>query len=59
MRDIAELLERKRKLLDRRQAVGPEHLAAVERELQEIDQALTRLESKEAPPTAPHTPWLP
>jgi hypothetical protein len=53
MRDIAELLERKRKLLDRRQEVGPEHLAALEHELHEIDEALTRLESKEAPPTAP------
>lgn len=54
MRNIAELLERKRKLLDSRQEVEPERLAAVERELQEIDQALTRLELKEAPPTAPH-----
>jgi hypothetical protein len=53
MRDIAKLLERKRKLIDRRQEVGPEHLAAVEHELQEIDAALTLLESKEAPPTAP------
>jgi hypothetical protein len=53
MRDIAELLERKRKLLDRRQQVGPEHLAAVEHELQKIDEALTRLESKEALPTVP------
>jgi hypothetical protein len=54
MDDIAELLERKRKLLDRRQEAGYEHLAAVEHELQEIDEALTRLELKEAPPTAPH-----
>lgn len=54
MREIAELLEHKRKLLDRRQEVEPEHLAAVERELQEIDEALTRLELKEAPPTALH-----
>lgn len=53
MRDIAELLERKRKLLDRRQEVGPEHLAAVEQELQEIDEALSRLESRQTPPNAP------
>jgi len=53
MYDIAELLERKRKLLDRRQDAGSEHLAAVEHELQEIDEALTRLELREAPPTAP------
>ena len=54
MRDIAELLERKRMLLDRRQEAGPDLLDEVEKELQEIDRALTRLESKEAPPTAPH-----
>jgi hypothetical protein len=53
MYDIAELLERKRKLLDRRQEAGYEYLAAVERELQQIDEVLTRLESTEAPPTAP------
>ena len=54
MRDIAELLERKRMLLDRRQEAGPEFLDLVEKELQQIDRALTRLESKETPPTAPH-----
>jgi hypothetical protein len=54
MCDVAELLERKRMLLDRRQEARPEELAAVDHELQEIDEALTRLESKEAPPTAPY-----
>jgi hypothetical protein len=53
MLDVAELLERKRTLLDLRQEAEPEHRAAVERELQKIDEALTRLESKETPPTAP------
>jgi hypothetical protein len=45
MRDVAELLERKRTLLDRRQEAEPDCLAEVEQELQEIDQALSRLES--------------
>jgi hypothetical protein len=54
MRDVVELLERKRALLDRKQEAGPERLAEVERELQEIDQALNRLESPETPPTAPN-----
>lgn len=53
MRNVAELLERKRRLLDRRQQADPDNLARVERELQEIDCALTRLESKEVPRTAP------
>ena len=53
MYDVAELLERKRRLLDRRQDAGSESLAAVEHELRQIDEALTRLELKEAPPTAP------
>lgn len=59
MRNIAELLDRKRTLLDRRHEAGPEHLAEVEHELQEIDEALSRLESKDAPPTAPHHPDRP
>jgi hypothetical protein len=54
MLDVAELLERKRTLLDLRHEAGPDRRAAVERELQEIDEALTRLESKETPRTAPH-----
>ena len=53
MRDIAELLERKRALLDLRQNAEPEQLAKIEHDLRDIDETLTRLESKEAPPTAP------
>jgi len=56
MRVAAELLERKRKLLTRRQEGGTKHLAAVERELKNIDDALTRLELNDAPPTAPMLP---
>lgn len=56
MRVAAELLERKRKLLARRQEGDTEHLAAVERELKNIDDALTRLELNDAPPTAPMSP---
>ena len=59
MRNVAELLERKRTLLDRRHVVGTEHLAEVEHELHEIDEALSRLESTDAPPTAPHHPDRP
>ena len=59
MRNVAELLERKRTLLDRRHEAGREHLAEVEHELQEIDEALSRLEAKEAPPTAPISPEAP
>ena len=44
MRNVAELLERKRRLLDRRHEVGPEHLAEVEHELHEIDAALSQLD---------------
>ncbi|MBR0939385.1 hypothetical protein [Bradyrhizobium jicamae] len=47
MRDIAELLERKRTLLDRRQDAEPGLLAVVELELEEIDRTLTRLESRQ------------
>ena len=53
MRDPAKLLERKKKLLVRRQEGKIENLAAVERELKNIDEALTRLEASHAPPTAP------
>ena len=56
MREAAKLLERKRKLLARRQEGNSEHLAAIERELKNIDDALTRLEVKDAPPTAPVSP---
>lgn len=48
MHGVAEILERKRKLLDRRQEAGPARFAAVERELEEIDAVLTRLESTAA-----------
>jgi hypothetical protein len=51
MLEVAELLERKRKLLDLRQEAEPEHRGAVERELHQIDEALTL--QKETPPTAP------
>jgi hypothetical protein len=59
MRNIAELLERKRTLLDRRHEVGSKHLAEVEHELHEIDEALSRLECMDAPPTAPQHPDRP
>ncbi|WP_407179944.1 hypothetical protein [Bradyrhizobium sp. STM 3562] len=54
MRDVLELLARKRALLDCRQEAEADRLAEVERELREIDEALSRLESSEAPPTSPH-----
>lgn len=53
MSEAAKLLERKRKLLARRQEGNVQHLAAVERELKNIDDALTRQEVNDAPPTAP------
>ena len=56
MREAAKLLERKRKLLARRQEGNVEHLAAVELELKNIDDALSRLEVNDAPPTAPMLP---
>jgi hypothetical protein len=46
MRDVAELLERKRTLLDRRQEAKPDRLVDVEHELREIDQALSRLKAE-------------
>lgn len=51
---VAELLERKRTLLDDRQEASPDRLIALDHELEEIDDYLTRLEWAEAPPTAPH-----
>lgn len=56
MREAAKLLHRKRKLLARRQEGDAAHLASVERELKNIDDALTRLEVNDAPPTAPRLP---
>lgn len=53
MRGLADILERKRKVLDRRREAEPARLAAVERELQEIGAVLTRPESVEAAPAAP------
>jgi hypothetical protein len=59
MPNVAELLERKRTLIDRRHEAGHQHLAEVEHELEEIDKALSRLESRESPPTVPHQPDRP
>jgi hypothetical protein len=56
MRKAAKLLERKMKLLARRQEGNVEQLAAVERELRNIDDALSQLEVNDAPPTAPMLP---
>jgi len=56
MREAAKLLERKMKLLARRQEGNVEQLAAVERELRNIDDALSQLEVNDAPPTAPMLP---
>jgi hypothetical protein len=56
MREAAKLLERKRKLLAYRQEGNVEQLAAVERELKDIDDALSRLELNDAPPTVPTLP---
>jgi hypothetical protein len=39
-------------------AGNKEHLAAVERELKNIDDALSRLEVNDAPPTAPMLPLI-
>jgi hypothetical protein len=57
MPSIAELLERKRTLIERRQERSDsEHLATIDHDLKEIDNELDRLESKEldGPPIAPH-----
>lgn len=53
MRNVVELLVQKRTLLDRRQAADQDGLVKVDEELREIDRDLSRLESKETPPTAP------
>jgi hypothetical protein len=42
MRDVAELLERKRMLLDRREEAKPDRSAEIDKELREIDRALSR-----------------
>jgi hypothetical protein len=47
-----ELLKRKRALLDDRQQARPDRLIAIDHELQEIDEYLTRLESTEVAPAA-------
>jgi hypothetical protein len=52
MLSIAELLERKRVLLDRRLNADPQCLPVLEIELKKIDRALTRLETKQASSTA-------
>jgi hypothetical protein len=57
MPSIAELLERKRTLIERRQERSDsEHLAAIDHDLKEIDNELDRLESKEldGPSIVPH-----
>lgn len=54
MNRIAELLERKRFLLARKQDQTDRNLLAViQHDLREIDAALTRLEMEQVPPTAP------
>jgi len=55
-REAAKLLERKRKLPAHRQEGNVEHVAAIERELKNIDDALSRLEVNDAPPTVPILP---
>ena len=53
MSDVLELLERKRVLVERRQWVSTESLREIERELQKINQALSRIEMKDVSPIAP------
>ncbi|WP_300209356.1 hypothetical protein [Bradyrhizobium sp.] len=53
MSDALELLERKRVLVERRQWVSTESLPEIERELRQINQALSRIEMKDVSPTAP------
>jgi uncharacterized protein YjbJ (UPF0337 family) len=48
---------KKRMLLDRRQEAESEHLPTVQQEFKEINEALTGLESKEAPPALPDSAW--
>jgi hypothetical protein len=49
--DVLALLDRKRVLLERRQQTPS--VLEIERELCEIDWALTRLEMEDVPPTVP------
>jgi hypothetical protein len=51
--DVLALLERKRVLLERRQQTPSVRVPEIERELREIDRALTRLEMEDVPPTVP------
>ena len=53
MSDVLALLERKRVLLERRQQTPSVRVPEIERELREIDRALTRLEMEDVPPTVP------
>jgi hypothetical protein len=49
--DVLALLERKRVLLERRQQTPSARVPEIEREIREIDRALTRLEMEDVPPT--------
>jgi uncharacterized protein (DUF1330 family) len=50
--DVLALLDRKRVLLERRQQTPSVLVPEIERELREIDRALTRLEMEDVPPTS-------
>jgi hypothetical protein len=50
--DVLALLDRKRVLLERQQTPSV-RVPEIERELREIDRALTRIEWKTSPPTVP------
>jgi hypothetical protein len=50
--DVLALLDRKRVLLERQQTPLV-RVPEIERELREIDRALTRLEMEDVPPTVP------
>ena len=51
--DVLALLDRKRVLLERRQQTPSVRVPEIERELRELDRALTRLEMEDVPPTVP------
>jgi hypothetical protein len=54
---VAELLQQKRTLLDRKQMqLNPKRAAEIDRHIAKIDDALNQLEAKQAdaPPIAPH-----
>ncbi len=51
--DVLALLDRKRVLLERRQQTPSVLVPEIERELRELDRALTRLEMEDVPPTVP------